>query len=188
MCGTPTFHTFIAIAKGHEPKLYEALGVIVGLLLTIYIVNMKGPNNKQLNDKYNLWWLWWNKLLDLNLNFTMYKINNDVHLILKNWFSQKIWPKNNNRPEKVFYIIFSLSALANITIWKTIIFSTRLSNYFSRKIQFSSIILWRPNQLEIMLQKNGKTLELPGFKIVVNIDLFPFKMDLFKEFNFDLKE
>ena len=35
-------------SKGHEPKLYEALSVIVGLFLTFTIVEMKEPN-KQLN-------------------------------------------------------------------------------------------------------------------------------------------
>ena len=37
-------------SKGHEPKPYEALSVIVGLFLTFTIVKMKGPN-KQLNGK-----------------------------------------------------------------------------------------------------------------------------------------
>ena len=36
--------------KGHEPKLYEALRVAVGLFFEFTIVKMKGPN-KRINDK-----------------------------------------------------------------------------------------------------------------------------------------
>ena len=34
--------------KGHEPKLYEALGVIAGLFSDFAYVKMKGPNKNNL--------------------------------------------------------------------------------------------------------------------------------------------
>ena len=43
----------ITQVKGHEPKLYEALGVIAGLFFKFTIVKMKGPN-KPLNHKKSI--------------------------------------------------------------------------------------------------------------------------------------
>ena len=34
--------------KGHEPKLYEALGVIAGLFFNFAYIKMKGPNKNSL--------------------------------------------------------------------------------------------------------------------------------------------